>query len=786
MLLKSSLEQDIKKESIAHKLLRVELAICLSLIFAQNPQCRRHVHQELKAFPLWMSTLRSALLSHLSHAEIEYFSDVALVDASGVNLIQAFNTTDVNQKQAMQQLFSEQEFRMQDTSAVSSSESESSETQSRRFSINTNSEIRSEASLGRLKSLILSFAIHLTLSPREQVANELKPTSNVYENDNPRPNYFDEVNDDEVGTGDQSVDSVAIQPKKSIDKYLNKSSKQETALDQDLTPSSDEKSTFFYDSTLRSTNSVLTEKQKQLAKIRQQQQRLREQEESIKKEAEEELEKLRNSQRYDVSGHDDLPNVDNVYVNEATQNSGYSHLIEPRPQIPFDHYGDGNSYAPGEFYHGHCYCYPIKEDNIESQSEHLFVENHINRLERYKFKEGKTTDGFEINPSQHSMQIAAAHKKKLMSQASIQNRRFQLALSICKRFASWYMDPSVRKRKEQTQRQAMQTMQQGVATPPNSKKGAMQNLLKNYISTGDGLVMRRTSAVNQLTESLSPQKLQRSWSDEDARESDLFEIDIQFDDFRVEAMEQVLQKMKRHHKLIKKMFITCPQGINARGRRTFLLDMNMNIMPRMCQSVQELIRLAKENGEERIKMPIYLWKGKDRRDKSITNYNILEIIEYIKMYLANSADNHQQYIAENEYAEHVEEMLQEEEVELLEKQEQIAKREMNAFLESSQVAASTRSSDPNIHTEQSKPDRKLDEEMNNSTGDQQNDFSKSRTNDQHLPEGNEDLSSPGVRRMSDKKRTPRVNHETLNREPSNRVEESELVLIPQPKEEIAH
>jgi hypothetical protein len=732
VLLKAALEQDSKKGSIAHKLLKVELAVTLGLIFAQNPECRRHVHQELKAFPLWMSTLRSALLKHLSYAEVEYFADIVLVDSTGVNLVQSLSSSDSTQKQAMQQLFTEQEKRVQE---IAANKEVSGQRKPKAMP-----ESRSETALGKVKSLILSFAIHLTLSPKDGTSVSVGSPGFVINGTQPKPAVMEDVESDtdSIMSLPRDVDTpVSSQPPQRAHRHADSSTDDD---DLDIPD-----------------NTVLSSKQTELARILKQQQELKEQEEQLRREAEEELIRMKRSQNLihnsrptSQAGLDAFDNTSET-SETADQLFDLSRHSELRPQIPLENYDENTMRGTPQ-----PLPYYIKEDHPESQAEHSFFENYGTTFTGASLRSRSREDiasstiatapssGSTINTSQHAMSIATAHKKKLLSQEATQSRGFRAALSICKRFAAWYLDPSVRKRKETNQKETNKAIQQGTSISPTGKKGAMKHLLKNYIPTGDGLVMRRTSSNPHVADSNSPQKLQRSWTDEDVREGDVFEIEIPFDDFRIEVMEQVLQKMKKHHKLVKKMFITCPQGINARGRRTFLLDMNMNIMPRMCHTVQELIRLVKENGEERIKMPIYLWKGKERIDKSIANHNILEIIEYIKMYLANSADNHQQYIAENEYAEHVEEMLNEDDEEQRARQEEIAKREMQTLIDTSNASVMT----PIVTW------GKADERSQLDITDEE----------------------PRIRRLGDNKHTQKRNDELVRAEPS-KVEVTELVVM---------
>src|SRR5690606_26898295 len=67
------------KHNIASKLLHVELSLCIGLILASSPECRKFVRQELKSFPIWTNTLRECLFKSLSFAELEYFSDLNII-----------------------------------------------------------------------------------------------------------------------------------------------------------------------------------------------------------------------------------------------------------------------------------------------------------------------------------------------------------------------------------------------------------------------------------------------------------------------------------------------------------------------------------------------------------------------------------------------------------------------------------------------------------------------------------------------------------------------------------
>lgn len=140
---------------LAQQLLKVELATLMGVIFAQNPRNRKHVHDYLEAFPVWMSNLRTSLLKNLAGAETEYFEDIDLVDDSDYRLIDGIrdkNTFSVDVKNT----FRQQEQRFKD-------EEETSHSNEIDFFDQEDKNL-DEETRGRAVAALLSWSIHLTLS----------------------------------------------------------------------------------------------------------------------------------------------------------------------------------------------------------------------------------------------------------------------------------------------------------------------------------------------------------------------------------------------------------------------------------------------------------------------------------------------------------------------------------------------------------------------------------------------------------------------------------------------
>lgn len=68
---------------VVSQVVRVEASIAITLCLAQDPRCRQLLDSQLTEHPHYMAQLRSALLSNLNSAALDYFEDVQIVDAVG-------------------------------------------------------------------------------------------------------------------------------------------------------------------------------------------------------------------------------------------------------------------------------------------------------------------------------------------------------------------------------------------------------------------------------------------------------------------------------------------------------------------------------------------------------------------------------------------------------------------------------------------------------------------------------------------------------------------------------
>jgi len=473
VLLKAALEQTKTANSgkqnssnnIAHKLLKVEISIVLALLFAQSPQSRRQVHTELIPFPLWMSTLRGALLKHLTYAEVDYFSDMKLVDERGRDLCAEFralsmDTLDTN---VLKGIFSEQDIY----------EGSRDET----------SAIFTKKPSGKIYHFILSYIIHDTLSNEDETGNTSPRTPGKATNNATEPPYI---------TAAQTPNSTK-----------NKDN--------------------------------------------------------------------------------------NVSVGDDSFANQFSHVIPPS----------------------------TGKKNVPEQSPYPSqINTPVVALTPIEKPQSAT-------PKKQS-EISALRKvvSKSSESFSLQKRQFENTVFLCKRLGEWYESKEMKIKRQQAQDEYIKAHRLA------ANISGYRNIPDGYINAKDGLVLR-------YRQSESPQKLYKSWTDEDVKTTDAFTFEIPFDDFTVERIERIIVLLMKHTKYIKKAFIICPKAPNSKGRRSFLMDMNTNIMPKTYNILSELLMMMKEYGPENIKMPIYLWKGKERKDSSLTQYNILEIMEFVKIHIAN-------------------------------------------------------------------------------------------------------------------------------------------------------
>eukprot|EP01006_Ploeotia_vitrea_P060325 TRINITY_DN7569_c0_g1_i1.p1 TRINITY_DN7569_c0_g1~~TRINITY_DN7569_c0_g1_i1.p1 ORF type:complete len:902 (+),score=96.71 TRINITY_DN7569_c0_g1_i1:41-2746(+) len=104
------------KTAILQQVLRVEVAITVGLILSMNPNSRTWINKELREYPLWLSTIRQSLCQSLKSANVDYYSDIRIVDATGIHINDMMGVTWVDDRhpspQAIRDLFAQQENRM--------------------------------------------------------------------------------------------------------------------------------------------------------------------------------------------------------------------------------------------------------------------------------------------------------------------------------------------------------------------------------------------------------------------------------------------------------------------------------------------------------------------------------------------------------------------------------------------------------------------------------------------------------------------------------------------------
>lgn len=482
---------------IAHKLLRVELALCLGIMFSMHPASRQHVHNELKSFPSWMSTLRSSLLKHLSLAELEYFSDVVLIDSSGIDLFSAFNDVVFQQEgPAIKYLFQQQEERFNNSIIVSPKHT--------RESFGRRSSLNSEEQIGKIKLFIIIYAIHLVLTPTENATKITNDTENTQE--------F-EIN--------------------SQHKESNK------------------------------------------------------------------------------------PFIPNQFDNAKTprsEKSSRQSIYTPREDII-------DNYEPS-----------INSPRVRELSADIKKDLNLNLAAVNRNLQSPRSRNVSGNISgAESFKVSSIKKKaKKSPQKTVQQIRFEHGIFLAHLFSELHEDKVLQNKPDPSPYRSLiyKKFQQSARNSP-------------YTSKTD-----------------SPKMLQKVWDDECVLELDLFYFEVFLEDFSIYSWETVLKRLKKHEKNTKKNFITCPQARNGKGRRTFLLDMDKYILPRIREMLEEFVTLINHHGVELIRVTVYLWRGKNKSIVSIHNENIVEILAFVRDYIAKS-QNIPESISdlENTHADQIDEAL---------------------------------------------------------------------------------------------------------------------------------
>lgn len=573
ILLKAALEQQVKQQnSIAHKFFKVELSLAMALMFAQNPLCRRHILYELRAFPLWMSNLRIALLNHLSSAEVEYFGDVLIVDCTGYNLMHTFTLESVSKGSAAKRALEEQEERLLKHLLQQYNYGHVTDISDFVGRMNTN---EFDPNDGKLKSFLLSYALHVTFDPPKASLTMYQQYEDIQKGTYKEP-------EEEM----QEETAIITQEDLPIHKLSFDSPRQEAAVPL-----------------IRTTTTISPAKEKI-------------------------------SPAKSVASV--APMLNKPQGPAVLQESPKASPKPDRPRRVTDSFHSENS------------------PSAPALQEMPFISPN---------KASPFVEQTSPEKEQEEKQEKLANSLRTSSQSFSPYDRASMEIST--QTASF--DPSRKKlngkivlygvgKKKQPKLTAEQAKLERNLTMPKLlgkffKKHLQLSPVNRYplfrspvFHTNEGLVLRPNKKP-------SPKPLIKGWESEDARDGDAFSFDIPFDDISTANLELLLKKCQRHHMNIKKMFVTCPQGTNGKGRRTFLDDMLHNIMPQLYHMIEALIHLSKEHGEENIRMPMYLWKGKDKPDKGLNHVNLHEIVEFLRLYLAKNQQDPHGFERENEFAE---------------------------------------------------------------------------------------------------------------------------------------
>lgn len=165
--------------------------------------------------------------------------------------------------------------------------------------------------------------------------------------------------------------------------------------------------------------------------------------------------------------------------------------------------------------------------------------------------------------------------------------------------------------------------------------GRKQRQEAQYAPTPDGFVVRQERLRNPWGPVVKKESL-KSWIVGDVKEADLFYFSLPFDELAVEPVKILIEKAKRHTALVKKHMITTPQ--TAKGRRWFLYDMLHNVMPRVMETLQELLQLVRDHGGDNVRFPLFLFREKEMHlgERAIHSGNLLQVVDQVKYYMAQN------------------------------------------------------------------------------------------------------------------------------------------------------
>lgn len=158
------LATDPNMKDVVAQIMKVELAMALALTLAQDSRCRQLLSSQLYDHPQWAFQLRTATLSNLNGAALDYFSGLRIIDATGKNLCALGNVEweagGRPTRDSIQQLLLDQEERWNHAaSAEDGLQPAAGPDGEEAGSDGADAEVRSQ----RLAFIVLSFSVHTTL-----------------------------------------------------------------------------------------------------------------------------------------------------------------------------------------------------------------------------------------------------------------------------------------------------------------------------------------------------------------------------------------------------------------------------------------------------------------------------------------------------------------------------------------------------------------------------------------------------------------------------------------------
>ncbi|KAG2382535.1 hypothetical protein C9374_005115 [Naegleria lovaniensis] len=237
-----------------------------------------------------------------------------------------------------------------------------------------------------------------------------------------------------------------------------------------------------------------------------------------------------------------------------------------------------------------------------------------------------------------------------------ENSEFQRLINLYIAFSLWYESTEMRYQREEEQERFITAFQL-------SKLGKLSPMYSPVNSPKDPRAIKGTHLYYQKVPyhfKHSPQKLTKVWNIEDVKLSDIFQFEMPVDNLDRKHIVLTLDRLKKHVKTIAKEFIIAPKGHNARGRKILLLDLKQNVLPKLEQTINDLLNMGQQHTFKCLTDLIAKWKeAKMRSDSFINNENLLEIMEFLKLELkAQVAESTNRDDALNEKSESVDSDIQ--------------------------------------------------------------------------------------------------------------------------------